>query len=135
MTSLILSGKSNGQRPGELLRQDTAGRVRTSKERRALLLAEYDRSGLSGARFAKMAGIKYQTFANWLYVRRRQVPGAARKSKRRKTVTWVEAVVPAAAPLRVEVPGGAWLELSSAAQTRTAAMLLRALAAGGTAPC
>ena len=135
MTSLILSGKSNGQRTGELLRQDTAGRVRTSKERRALLLAEFDRSGVSGARFAKMAGIKYQTFANWLHVRRRQAPGGSRKAKGRKTVTWVEAVVPATASLRVELPGGAWLEVSSAAQARTAAMLLRALAAGGTAPC
>ena len=135
MTSLILSGKSNGQRPGELLRQDTAGRVRTSKERRALLLAEFDRSGVSGARFAKMAGIKYQTFANWLHVRRQQSAGRTRKSKRRKTVTWVEAVVPAAAPLRVELPGGAWLALSSEAQARTAALLLRALAEGGAAPC
>ena len=28
------------------------------------LLAAFDRSGVSGARFAKQAGIKYQTFAN-----------------------------------------------------------------------
>jgi len=135
MTSLILSAKSNGQRSGELLRQDTAGRVCTSSERRELLLAEYDRSGLSGARFAKMAGIKYQTFANWLHVRRRQTQGGSRKAKRRKAVTWVEAVVPATAALRVELRGGAWLEVSSAAQARTAAMLLRALAEGGAAAC
>ena len=135
MTSLILSAKSNGQRSGELLRQDTAGRVRTSKERRALLLGEYDRSGLSGARFAKMAGIKYQTFANWLHVRRRQTQGGSKKPQRRKAVTWVEAVPHATAALRVELPGGAWLEVSSAAQARTAAMLLREMAGGGAAPC
>src|SRR6187549_506590 len=98
MTSLILSGKNHGPRAGEeLLRQDTAGRVRTSKERRELLLTQFDRSGVSGARFAKMAGIKYQTFANWLHVRRRQAQGGSRKSKRRKAVTWIEAVPHAAA--------------------------------------
>ena len=136
MTSLILSGKNHGPRAGEeLLRQDTAGRVRTSPERRVLLLAQFDRSGVSGARFAKMAGIKYQTFANWLHVRRQQSAGRTRKSKRRKTVTWVEAVVAAPASLRVELPGGAWLEVRSAAQARSAAMLLRELAAGGASRC
>lgn len=135
MTSLILSAKSNGQRTGELLRQDTAGRVRTSKERRVLLMAQFDRSGLSGARFARMAGIKYQTFANWLHVRRRQAQGGSKKPQRRKAVTWIEAVPHAAASLRVELRGGAWLEVSSAAQARTAAMLLRALAEGGESSC
>jgi hypothetical protein len=136
MTSLSLSAKSSGPRSGEeLLRQDTAGRVRTSPERRALLLAQFDRSGVSGARFAKLAGIKYQTFANWLQVRRRQSSGATRKAKRRKTVTWIEAVPRATAPLRVELPGGAWMELRSAPELRTAALLLRELAGGGAAPC
>jgi len=136
MTSLLLSGKSNGQRPGgELLRQDTAGRMRTSKERREQLLAEFDRSGLSGARFAKMAGIKYPTFAGWLHVRRREEGTGRPAGKGRKRVTWVEAVPQAAATLRVELPGGAWMALGSAEQARTAALLLRELAAGGTGAC
>ena len=120
---------------GELLRQDAAGRVRTSKERRELLLTQFDRSGVSGARFAKMAGIKYQTFANWLHVRRRQTQGAAGQAKGRRTVTWIEAVPATAVPLRVELPGGAWMELSSAAQTPTAAQLLRELAGAKQISC
>jgi hypothetical protein len=136
MTSLILSGKNGGPKSGEeLLRQDTAGRVRTSAERRALLLAQFDRSGVSGARFAKMAGIKYQTFANWLHVRRRQTQGTARPAKGRRAVTWIEAVPRAVDSLRVELPGGAWMELSSAAQLRTAALLLRELSGPGAKSC
>ena len=136
MTSLILSGKSNGQSSGdELLRQDTAGRVRTSKERRDLLLAAFDRGGVSGARFAKQAWIKYQTFANWLHVRRRRAAGSTREPKRRKAVSWVEALPPASGSVRVELPGGAWMELSCASQAHAAALLLRELAGGGARSC
>jgi hypothetical protein len=93
MTSLILSATSTGQRLSELLRQDTAGRVRTSKERRDLLLAQFDRSGVSGARFAKMAGIKYQTFANWLHMRQRAEtrvpePGFRQTKQDRSVLIW-----------------------------------------------
>src|SRR5262245_40332594 len=111
MTSLTLAGKSDEERAGgELLRQDTEGRVRTSNDVRAELLAEFDGSGISGASFAKLAGIKYQTFANWLHLRRRKESGAPAVRKRQR-VTWLEALPDAAAALRVELPGGAWMEL------------------------
>jgi hypothetical protein len=134
MTSLTLAGKNNDQkRTGELLRQDTAGRVRTSKERREELLAEFDRSGVSGARFAQMAGIKYPTFATWLHERRAGRSKAAGKA--RKTVTWVEALRGATARLRVELPGSAWMEVGSEEQAGIAALLLRKLAKGGAEGC
>jgi hypothetical protein len=38
---------------------DTRGRVRTSREQRLLLLAEFARSGLSAAAFARRTGLKY----------------------------------------------------------------------------
>jgi hypothetical protein len=41
-----------------------------SRERRESLLEEYDRSGMSGARFAKYVGIKYTTLAYRLKRRR-----------------------------------------------------------------
>lgn len=104
-----------------------------------MLLGEFDRSGVSGARFAKMAGIKYQTFAGWLHERRGQVAGRVRAPKRRGPVTWLEAF-PAAAvasgsSLRVELPGGAWMEVGSVPQVRTAALLLRELAGEGGKSC
>jgi hypothetical protein len=68
MASLTWATRSD--RP-QLLRRDVKVRVRISRGRRELLLAEFDRSGVSAAVFARMAGINYQTFAGWLPVRRR----------------------------------------------------------------
>ena len=50
---------------GQILSQDARGRVLVSRERRESLLAEYDRSGMSGVRFAQYLGIKYTTLAHW----------------------------------------------------------------------
>lgn len=120
-----------------LLRRDAKGRVRTPGPRRETLLAQFDRSALSGAEFAKLTGIKYATFAGWLHQRRRK---AAEGSQ----VQWLEAGVaalpaPAAtAPvLRVELPGGAWMEVRPG-QLTAAAGLLRELVrvpVEGGAPC
>jgi hypothetical protein len=138
MTSLTLSRKACGQSPSEeLLRLDARGRVRTGRERREGLLQEFDRSGLSGARFARLAGVNYQTFAGWLHQRRCRKAGV----KRPKPVTWVEAAVKPpdidteTKPLRVQLPGGAWMDLASAGQMCGAAQLLRELAGEGGRPC
>src|SRR5215469_17567896 len=67
---------------------DSKGRVRASKEQRRVLLAEFDRSGVSAAQFAKRTGLKYSTLAGWLQRCRRTKPlGRAR------AVRWLEAVV------------------------------------------
>jgi hypothetical protein len=54
------------QEPGAILSQDAQGRVLVSRERRESLLEEYDRSGMSGVKFARYVGIKYSTLAYWL---------------------------------------------------------------------
>ena len=56
----------------QLLKADTLGRVRTPRQRREALLDEFERSGASASRFAKLSGVKYQTFAGWVQRRRRQ---------------------------------------------------------------
>ena len=43
----------------EMLVQDTLGRVRTPREKRERILDEYERSGMSGAAFAALVGVKY----------------------------------------------------------------------------
>ena len=53
-----------------ILRRDGLGRVKTPRDRREALLDEFEKSGLQGAEFAQMAGIKYQTFASWVQSRR-----------------------------------------------------------------
>jgi hypothetical protein len=40
--------------------------VRVSQERRVALLVEFDKAGMSAARFAAWAGINYQMFARWV---------------------------------------------------------------------
>jgi hypothetical protein len=60
------------EEPEQILSQDGRGRVLVRQERRELLLAEYDRSGMSGVRFAQYVGIKYSTLAYWLKRRRQQ---------------------------------------------------------------
>jgi len=47
-----------------ILKTDTIGRVFTPPARREQLLEEFERSGLSGAKFAALAGIKYPTFVS-----------------------------------------------------------------------
>jgi outer membrane protein assembly factor BamB len=43
---------------------DSKGRVRVSRERREQLLDEFEKSGLSGAQFARTVGVKYQIFSD-----------------------------------------------------------------------
>jgi hypothetical protein len=52
-----------------ILKKDVAGRVRTSVRQREALIDHYERSGLSGPKFAAVAGICYQTFAGWMQKR------------------------------------------------------------------
>lgn len=55
-----------------VLKQDARGRVLVTAARREALLEEFERSGSSAMRFARLAGIKYSTFANWVQARRRR---------------------------------------------------------------
>jgi hypothetical protein len=124
----------------KLLKSDAQGRVRTPPDRQESLLDEFERSGLSGARFAALAGIKYPTFAAWVLRRRKQrasgqVSPPARDST--PTVRWLEAVMDQSAAHNpagtciVHLPGGARLEFSSPNQISLAAALVRALAKSG----
>jgi len=100
---------------------------------------EFERSGLSGKKFAALTGIKYQTFATWLQKRRRPrgAYGALKAPARTADqVRWLEAVVEQAQAgdgknplaLVLHLPGGARVEIADAQQAALAAALLRALA-------
>ena len=124
----------------EVLKQDRRGRVRVPPERREGLLAEFARSGLSAASFARMVGMKYSTFANW---RQRQgktqgmpVAAAAGALAGGGPVRLLEAIVeepvtPAArssAGLVIELPGGSRLTVDAPAQLAMAAELVSLIA-------
>lgn len=127
-------------RTDEVLKQDGRGRVRVPRERREALLEEFSRSGLSAAGFARMAGIKYPTFANWLQ-RRRKAQRLAVEAPREVlvgggSVRLLEAVVEdhaaqaqgSGAGLLIELPGGGRLTVHSPAHLAMAAELLSLLA-------
>lgn len=128
---------TNTENDPKLLKTDTLGRVFTPPARRRQLLDEFDKSGLSGTKFAALAGIKYQTFASWVQARRQPRGGADPATPPRRPaagVRWLEAVIDQAqgsaggpVALRVQLPGGVLLEIVHAAQVPLAAALVRAL--------
>lgn len=130
-----------------IIKSDVLGRVKTPAARREQLLDEFERSGLSGCKFAELAGIKYSTFATWGQKRRRARGAyAALKapSKSAEQVRWLEAVVQEAQDskaglkesIMLELRGSGRVELSNARQVALAAALLRELESpSGQAPC
>jgi hypothetical protein len=134
MTSMTEAGSSSDS---TLIKTDKLGRMRTSPNRREMLLDEFERSGMSGAEFAKMIGIKYQTFCGW---RQRRNKRGQSKPGSPRPLQLVEAVV-ADRPesveghhgLMVHLPGGGRLELSDVAQVPVASALLMSLRTHGEA--
>ena len=105
---------------------DSQGRVRVSREQRRVILAEFERSGVSAAQFAKVTGLKYSTLAGWLQRHRR-----SQSRKRHQPVRLLEAMVEPTAegksPVVIELVCGARLEISDVKQVPLAAALLRSL--------
>ena len=126
------------EKPGEILSQDAQGRVLVSRERREMLLEQYDRSVMSGVKFAQYIGIKYSTLAYWLQSRRRKrerekllLKASAATELNKSNGAWIEAVVENASQpraqvgaLRIYFAGGAYCQISSAAEAALAAELL-----------
>ena len=122
-----------------VIKTDGLGRMRTSAARREGLLDEFERSGVSGTKFAALAGIKYQTFAGWVQRRQRQRGSASKPvsaSAPVDPVKWLEAVVeqaqdlgdPGSQVLVLQLPGGARVGISDLKQAALAGALVRALA-------
>jgi len=122
------------QSSDEILKTDSLARVRTSPHRRQELLEEFERSGLGGAKFAALVGVKYLTFAQWLSNRRRLGSAWAASAQSAK-VRWVEAVVEqaqgaegkASGVLRVYLGSGTHADITHTQQAELAAALVRAL--------
>lgn len=115
------------------IRTDAVGRIRRSPEQRERILDEYERSGLSGPKFAALCGVAYQTFASWLARRKRQRLTPSKRPSQRKPsqVQWLEASVQSATPgiggLLLQLPGGVQARVSDPGQIVLAAALMRAL--------
>jgi hypothetical protein len=131
----------------KILKTDTRGRVRVPAERREELLNEFERSGISAMRFAKMAGVNYATFANWRQKRRKAkaqdqesaqegLAGASRPV--RLFEAFMEPARSAAASsggLAIELSSGARIVVESPAQLRMAAELIGMLGQSARRSC
>src|SRR5882762_3189485 len=113
-----------------LVTTDSRGRVRVSKEQRRAVLAQFEQSGLSAAKFAKVAGLKYSTLAGWLQRYRRSKP-KGRPGRLRLLEAVIDpsgsAALTAPKGVVLHLPGQVRLELSSLADVPIAAALVQAL--------
>ena len=118
-----------------VLKTDVLGRVLTPAARRATLLDEFERSGMSGPKFAAFVGVKYQTFATWVQKRRRARATTTTPANAAPPLRWMEAVLeqtpppadPNQTPLVLHLPGGARVEITEVKQVALVAGLLRTL--------
>ena len=125
---------------GEILKQDSLGRVRTPLAKRQEVLAAFDGSGMSAARFAAMVGINYSTICSWVQERNKKqgkasfLTGASVKPD----VQWIEAEIACGAKqhcagdgMELELlGGGARLRIRDERDAELAAVVLRAMGGG-----
>ncbi len=133
----------------KILKRDALGRVTLTGEQREHLLDEFERSGLKGRPFARLAGVNYPTFASWIQKRRHARGDYVRVSRRQaaagseppRALSLVEAVLASSQPapagthngtgaavLQLNLPGGAHLTIATPQHAVLAAQLLKALA-------
>jgi transposase-like protein len=119
--------------PGaEILKVDEAGRIQTPPEKRQAVLAEYDRSGMTGAQFARFVGVRYSTLMYWLQKRRKETgQGQQVRTPGPDHPRWLEARVEGEVMkpenLVVEVGGGVRMLVSNRTQAGLAGEVLRAM--------
>jgi len=110
-----------------ILKTDTKGRVLTPAGDREALLDAFEHSGMSGAEFARLHGIRYTTFAYWRHARRQQRRKAAEPAGAGFQEVTIESARASGPALTIELPGGGRFRLERADQLPMAKALLRYL--------
>lgn len=117
----------------QILKVDEVGRVQTPPEKRRQIVEEFERSGMTGAQFARHIGVKYPTMMAWVQAQKREREQPAGPGG----TQWLEAVVESeramSGELAIEVPGGLRLRVGSTDQAAWAGQVLRMLGFGQ--PC
>ena len=119
----------------EILKVDEVGRVRTPPEKREAMLAEYERSGMTGAQFARFVGVRYSTLMYWLQKRRKRAgQGEETASTRHDHPRWLDARVEGemskSETVVVEMGGGIRMVIGNRTQATLAGEVLRAIGLG-----
>ena len=88
------------------------------------LLEEFERSGMTGAGFARHYGIKYTTFANWIRMRKKErIVGSTPE----KFLLVTAEPSGKAEGVLIQLPNGASLSVTNTAQAELAGAVIRAL--------
>jgi transposase-like protein len=110
-----------------IIRTGSDGRLRYTAGQRQNLLEAFERSGLSAMAFSRQHGICYQTFIAWLRKRRQSGEALPPGVPAFAEVMLQEPPPAPCAALRIMLPCGTALEVSSRAALPLAAELLQTL--------
>lgn len=109
-----------------VLKTDSKNRVLVSTQQRDAWMSAFENSGMSGAAFARLHGIRYSTFANWRKSRVKK--GGVRSAPLFEELT-LNHPADSCDGLRIDLPGGASTRITRADQIPSAVALLKYLEA------
>lgn len=113
-----------------IIKSDRTGRTRYSQAYKNEVVAAYQQSNMSAAAFAQHCGVKYPTFASWVAKARQSPTGGDGKATSADEQRFILAEIGggrADAPLKIELPGGIIVHVSSADQLGLLTDLFKAL--------
>ncbi len=110
-----------------IIRTGSDGRLRYTAAQRQTLIDAFDRSGMSALSFTRQHGVYYQTFIAWIRKRRQNSIPSQLQGPGFAEVLLTEREVAPTAALRILLPCGTALEVTSRAALPLAAELLQTL--------
>ncbi len=110
-----------------LVKRDRAGRTRYTKSYKIEVVTAYQQSGLSAAAFAEHCGVKYPTFISWLTKEKRPASPKTDDDDAQQFIIAEFASAPALNSLKLELPSGVIVHVSSPCQLGLLVELLKAL--------
>lgn len=110
-----------------IIKSDRVGRTRYSQAYKDEVVAAYRQSNMSAAAFAEHCGVKYPTFASWVARAGGAQRGAQSQQSNDQRFLLAEIGSESDVPLKIELPGGVMVHVSSADQLGLLTNLLKAL--------
>jgi hypothetical protein len=112
-----------------IIKSDRSGRTRYSQSYKDEVVVAYQQSNMSAAAFAGHCGIKYPTFASWVAKAKRSNASSACNTDgdNQQFILAEFGGTQSDSPLKIELPGGAIVHLSSSSQLGLLAELLKTL--------
>lgn len=111
-----------------IIKSDRIGRTHYTAQYKAEVLAAFEQSGMSGQAFAEQCGVKYPTFAAWAAKSRRRTAAAPSGKAGQQFLVAEISRQATESVLKIELPGGAIVHVSSASQAGLLGEVLKALA-------